>query len=107
MEQQPVRRVAERRFARGQVMVRPGEELDAMFFHIASGSGSNLAVELGCELDPDDADEGILKVTPDCETSVPGVYAAGDLTPGTRLVIRAASEGVRASEPVRAIRPTS
>lgn len=31
------------------------------------------------------------------ETSVPGVFAAGDITPGTRLAIRAAYEGTRAA----------
>jgi thioredoxin reductase len=31
------------------------------------------------------------------ETTVQGVYAAGDITPGTRLVTRAAFEGTRAA----------
>ena len=53
-------------------------ELDAMFVHIASGPGSTLAADLGCEADED----GILQVDSDFLTSVPGVYAAGDITPG-------------------------
>jgi thioredoxin reductase len=68
-------------------------EVDAMFFHIASGPGSQLSVELGCRAD----DEGILEVDRDFCTSVAGVYAAGDVTPGSRLAIRAAYEGVRAA----------
>ncbi|MEW5928811.1 MAG: NAD(P)/FAD-dependent oxidoreductase [Gemmatimonadota bacterium] len=68
-------------------------ELDAMFVHIASGPGSTLAADLGCEAD----DEGILEVDRNHETTVPGVYAAGDIIPGSRLAIRAASEGVRAA----------
>jgi thioredoxin reductase len=75
----------------------PDEPVEAMFFHIASGAGSNLAAELGCALVPDHAVEGILEVDTAFQTSVPGIYAAGDITPGTRLAIRAASEGVRAA----------
>jgi dihydrolipoamide dehydrogenase len=41
--------------------------------------------------------EGVLQVDGEFETTVPGVYAAGDLVPGSRLAIRAASEGVRAA----------
>jgi thioredoxin reductase len=69
------------------------EEFDALFFHIASGPGSTLPVDLGCEAD----EEGILEVDREFETSVPGVFAAGDITPGTRLAMRAAYEGVRAA----------
>lgn len=68
-------------------------ELDAMFVHIASGPGSSLAADLGCGAD----EEGILEIDKDHLTTVPGVYAAGDITPGSRLAIRAASEGVRAA----------
>jgi thioredoxin reductase len=75
----------------------PAEEVDALFFHVACGPGSTLAAELGCELVAEHADEGILQVDENSETTVPGVYAAGDITPGMRLVIRAASEGVRAA----------
>jgi thioredoxin reductase len=68
-------------------------EVDAVFFHIASGSGSPIAAELGVEVDED----AVVQVDDEFETSVPGVYAAGDLTPGARLVIRAAYEGTRAA----------
>jgi thioredoxin reductase len=69
------------------------EEFDALFFHIASGPGSSFPADLGCQAD----DEGILEIDRDYETTVPGVYAAGDIVPGSRLAIRAASEGVRAA----------
>jgi thioredoxin reductase len=69
------------------------QPFDALFFHIAYGPGSGLPVALGCEAD----EEGLLKVGRDLETSVPGVYAAGDITPGTKLAIRAAAEGTRAA----------
>ncbi|CAN5350456.1 FAD-dependent oxidoreductase [soil metagenome] len=68
-------------------------EMDAAFFHIASGPASSLPSELGCEAD----DDGILQVDDDFRTSVPGAYAAGDITPGSKLAIHAASEGARAA----------
>jgi len=69
------------------------EEFDGLFFHIASGPGSSFPADLGCQADED----GILDTDRDHETTVPGVYAAGDITHGSRLAIRAASEGVRAA----------
>jgi thioredoxin reductase len=78
-----------------RVVFEGGEtlEVDAMFFHVAAGPGAPLAVRLGCRAD----EEGILEVDDDFRTTVPGVYAAGDVTPGARLAIRAAYEGVRAA----------
>lgn len=73
------------------------EPFDALFFHIASGPGSTLPSDMGCEPEEDAVMEGLLKVDRDFETTVPGVYAAGDITPGTRLAIRAAYEGTRAA----------
>ena len=69
------------------------EDFEALFFHVACGPGSTLPQDIGCEVD----DEGIIQVDKEFATSVPGVYAAGDITPGTRLVIRAAYEGTRAA----------
>jgi thioredoxin reductase len=68
-------------------------EVDALFFHIAYGPGSSLPIELGC----DASEEAIVLVDEDHRTSVAGVYAAGDLTPGSKLAIRAAAEGTRAA----------
>lgn len=69
------------------------EDFDALFFHIASGPGSSFAADLGCGADED----GILEIDKEYQTTVPGVFAAGDIVPGSRLAIRAASEGVRAA----------
>jgi thioredoxin reductase len=71
----------------------PPLEVDAMFFHIAVGPGSTLAADLGCRADED----GLLEIDREHRTTVPGVFAAGDITPGSRLAIRAAYEGVRAA----------
>ncbi|HEX8392792.1 MAG TPA: NAD(P)/FAD-dependent oxidoreductase [Longimicrobium sp.] len=69
------------------------QPFQAMFFHIASGPGSSFPADLGCEADLD----GILEVDKEHETTVEGVYAAGDITPGSRLAMRAAAEGIRAA----------
>ncbi len=75
-------------FASGETL-----EVDGIFFHIAVGPGSSLAADLGCRATAD----GLLEIDPDHRTSVPGVHAAGDITPGARLAIRAANDGVRAA----------
>ena len=59
------------------------------FFSIAHSPRTELAVQVGCELD----DEGYIVVDAHGRTSVEGIYAAGDVTPGEQLVQVAASEG--------------
>lgn len=59
------------------------------FFSIKHHPRSEIAAGLGCELD----ELGYIEVGEHGETSVEGVYAAGDVTPGEQLVQRAASEG--------------
>jgi thioredoxin reductase len=68
-----------------------GRELPATraFFSIKHHPRNDLAAQLGCEID----DLGYVTVGEHGETSVVGVYAAGDITPGEQLVQRAASEG--------------
>lgn len=68
-------------------------EFDVVFFHIAYGPACSLPAELGCEAN----EEGILAVDEDFQTTVPGVYAAGDITHGSKLAIRAAADGTRAA----------
>ena len=69
-----------------------GEVLPAamVLFSLAHEPRVELATSLGCELD----DEGYVAVNDKGLTSVPGVYAAGDLTPGLQLVSVAAASGV-------------
>jgi thioredoxin reductase len=73
------------------VRLGSGRELPAQraFFSIAHHPRNELARELGCDID----EMGYVEVGPHGETSVEGVYAAGDLTPGEQLVQVAASEG--------------
>lgn len=59
------------------------------FFSIAHHPRTDLATQLGCRL----TGEGCIEVDDRGLTSVPGVYAAGDVTPGMQLVQVAAAEG--------------
>jgi thioredoxin reductase len=61
-----------------------------VFFSVAHKPRVDLALSLGCELD----DEGYVAVDEQGQTSVPGVYAAGDVTPGLQLVSVASASGV-------------
>jgi thioredoxin reductase len=64
----------------------------SVFFSYAHRPAHDLAVGLGCELD----DDGQLAVNGFQLTSVDGVYAAGDITPGLQLVVIAMGQGVSA-----------
>jgi thioredoxin reductase len=59
------------------------------FFSIAHHPVTGLAEQLGCARDQD----GYLVVDAAGATSVPGVFAAGDVTPGLQLVQVAAGSG--------------
>lgn len=59
------------------------------FFSIAHRPRTSLAQELGCDID----DEGYVEVDEHGRTSVEGVYAVGDVTPGEQLVQVAAAAG--------------
>jgi thioredoxin reductase len=73
------------------VRLRSGRLLPAslVFFSVAHQPRVALATALGCDLD----DEGYVAVDGEGQTSVPGVYAAGDLVPGLQLVQIAAGKG--------------
>lgn len=73
------------------VQLQSGRLLPATlaFFSVAHQPRTALATSLGCELD----DEGNVAVDREGLTSVPGVYAAGDLVPGLQLVQIAAGKG--------------
>ncbi len=69
-------------------------ECDALFFNLGTEPASQLHAMLGCRLDPEC---GLVWVDEEQQTSVPGVYAAGDLTPRSQLAVVAASEGAMAA----------
>jgi thioredoxin reductase len=67
--------------------------LDALFFHWGSDPASALGPASGCGVD----DAGHLVADSALETSVPGIYAAGDIIGHPHLAISAAAGGVRAA----------
>lgn len=73
------------------VRLRSGIELrcELAFFAIAHRPVSDLAAALGCAV----TEEGYVAVDEHACTTVPGVYAAGDLTPGIQLIQVAAAKG--------------
>src|SRR5690606_38624351 len=91
----PIQRIEGREGLVSRVVMKGREPLqvEAMFFHIAYGPGCSIPAVLGCEA----TDDGTLRVDGNFETTVPGVYAAGDITHGSKLAIRAAAEGTRAA----------
>jgi thioredoxin reductase len=78
-----------------RIDVEGGEavSVEGLFFHLGTLPGSDLSARLGCQHDAG----GHITVDRTQESSVPGVYAAGDVTGQPYLVISAAAEGVRAA----------
>ena len=72
-----------------------GLQLDCerIFFSIAQYPADDLGVQLGCERD----ERGQIVVDTAFHTSVANVLAAGDITPGPQLAIRAAADGAVAA----------
>lgn len=62
------------------------------FFSIGHDANTTLATSLGCDLD----DDGVIVVDDEARTSVEGVYACGDVTPGMQLVAVALGKGTTA-----------
>jgi thioredoxin reductase len=69
-------------------------ECDALFFSLGTELATDFHETLGCRLDPEC---GLLWVDDTQQTSVEGVYAAGDLTPQSQLAVVAAAEGAMAA----------
>ena len=69
-------------------------ECDALFFSLGTEMAGELHGMLGCELD---AECGLVTVDDEQQTSVRGVYAAGDITPHSQLAVVAAAEGAMAA----------
>jgi len=67
-------------------------ECDALFFNLGTQPVSNLHEELGCKVVDD-----LIWVDHYQQTSVSGVYAAGDITPNSQLAVVAAAEGAMAA----------
>jgi thioredoxin reductase len=68
-------------------------DCDRIFFSIAQYPADDLGVQLGCKRD----EHGQIVVDSANHTSVANVFAAGDITPGPQLAVRAASDGAIAA----------
>jgi len=79
-----------------RVLFTDGDSLDceALFFNLGNELASNLHETLGCKLDEEC---GLVWVDQTQQTSVAGVYAAGDITPNSQLAVVAAAEGAMAA----------
>jgi thioredoxin reductase len=64
-------------------------ELTAIFSHVPNRQHTDLADQLGCTL----TDTGLIQVSPFGQTSVPGVYAAGDCSSPMRQIAAAVASG--------------
>ena len=67
--------------------------IGALFFHLGSEPRCNFASQLGCDVD----EEGYLAVDRGHQTSVPGLYATGDIAGHPHLAVTAAADGIRAA----------
>lgn len=78
------------------VHLRSGErvECQAVFFTLGVERSCGLAEQCGCALRTGTHDVDVDEYQ---ETSVPGIYAAGDLTFGSQLAIKAAADGAVAA----------
>lgn len=76
-------------FAEGEPL-----ECDSLFFNLGTELATDFHETLGCRLDPEC---GLLWVDDTQQTSIEGVYAAGDITPRSQLAVVAASEGAMAA----------
>lgn len=68
--------------------------LDAMFFTIGTHRSCDLAERIGCEVIPDTP---CLVVDDYKQTTVEGVYAVGDIVPGSQLAVTSAADGAIAA----------
>ena len=82
------------------LMLANGMQLDTdkVFFTIGQYPADDLGVQLTCDRD----DEGRVLINEHCHTSVPNVFAAGDITAGVQLAITAAASGARAAVAIHA-----
>ena len=63
-------------------------DLDGIFVALGSASSSDLASQIGLEIN-----HGRIVVNSEQETILPGLYAAGDCTPGPQQIAKAVSDG--------------
>ena len=81
-----------------------GETFDGELMLVAVGRGPNTA-GFGYEENGINMDRGYVLTNERLETSVPGVYAAGDIVPGLQLAHRGFQQGIFIAEEIAGLRP--
>jgi len=86
------------------VSLESGEKLEAELLLVAVGRGPNTA-GLGYEENGITMDRGFVLTNERLQTSVPGVYAAGDIVPGLQLAHRGFQQGIFIAEEIAGLNP--
>jgi dihydrolipoamide dehydrogenase len=88
-----------------RVTVQGGEVIEAELLLVAVGRGPNTA-GLGYEEAGVVLDRGFVTTDERLRTSVPGVYAVGDIVPGLQLAHRGFQQGIFVAEEIAGLAPT-
>lgn len=88
------------------VSLESGETFDAELLLVAVGRGPNTA-GFGYEENGVKMDRGYVLTNERLETSLPGVYAAGDIVPGLQLAHRGFQQGIFIAEEIAGLKPVA
>ncbi len=88
------------------VSLENGETFDAELLLVAVGRGPN-ATGFGYEEQGIKMDRGYVLTNDRLETSLPGVYAAGDIVPGLQLAHRGFQQGIFIAEEIAGLKPVT
>jgi dihydrolipoamide dehydrogenase len=86
------------------VSLEDGTKLEAELLLVAVGRGPN-TVGMGYEEQGINMDRGFVLTNDRLETSLPGVYAAGDIVPGLQLAHRGFGQGIFIAEEIAGLKP--
>ena len=97
LREEPIARLEHEEGRLAQIVFEDGTSLPrgAVFLRPVQRPRNELAVRLGCELN-DDAIPGLIRVDPTWQTTVPGVYAVGDVASPMQQIATAVSSGAMA-----------
>src|SRR5690606_39592202 len=87
------------------VTLENGETVEAALLLVAVGRGP-LTANLGYEEVGVQLDRGFVVVDDKLQTTVPGVYAVGDIVPGLQLAHRGFQQGIFVAEVPASLEPT-
>ncbi|MEY4654628.1 MAG: hypothetical protein RL523_27 [Actinomycetota bacterium] len=88
------------------VSLENGESFDAELLLVAVGRGPNTA-GFGYEENGVNMDRGYVLTNERLETSISGVYAAGDIVPGLQLAHRGFQQGIFIAEEIAGLKPVA